>query len=118
MAIRRRKLRQSSPVCGWSSDWRGACHWQIAKGGVTTKIHVAADAHENPVDFEIAGGEVQYAKAARKLIGMLKAAQHTIADEGYDAQVIREHIGPKGAIPLISRKSNSRKAKSEFGAHL
>jgi len=29
----------------------------ISRGGPTTKIHIAADAHGNPIDFEITGGK-------------------------------------------------------------
>ena len=89
-----------------------------SRGGATTKIHTAADAHGNPVDFEITGGEVHDAKAAPKLIGKLKAAQHIIADKGYDAEVIREHIRQAGANPVIPRRSNSNKTNPEFDAHL
>lgn len=89
-----------------------------SRGGATTKIHMAADAHGNPVDFEITGGEVHDAKAAPKLIGKLKAAQHIIADKGYDAEVIRDYIRQAGAIPVIPRKSNSRKANPDFDVHL
>jgi len=89
-----------------------------SRGGATTKIHMAADAHGNPIDFEITGGEVHDAKAAPNLIGKIKAAENVIADKGYDSEVIREHIRQAGANPVIPRKSNSKKANSEFDLHL
>lgn len=79
---------------------------------------MAADAHGNPVDFDITGGEVHDAKAAPWLIDKIKAAQHIIADKGYDAEVIRERIRQAGAIPVIPRKSNSHKVNPEFDSHL
>ena len=46
----------------------------ISRGGPTTKIHVAADAHGNPIDFEITGGEVHDAKVADLVIAKIGAA--------------------------------------------
>lgn len=57
-------------------------------------------------------------KLHRELTGKLKVAQHIIADKGYDAEVIREHIRQAGEIPVIQRKSNSRKASPEFDVHV
>lgn len=79
---------------------------------------MAADAHGNPIDFEVTGGEVHDAKAAPGLIDKIKAAQHIIADKGYDAETIREHIRQAGAHPVIPRKSNSKKPNPEFDSHL
>jgi len=45
---------------------------------------MAADAHGNPIDFEITRGEVHDAKAAGCLIGKIGVAEHFIADKGYD----------------------------------
>ena len=39
-----------------------------SRGGPTTKIYMACDAHGNPIDFEITGGEVHDAKAAPEKI--------------------------------------------------
>ena len=39
-----------------------------SRGGPTTKIHIAADAHGNPIDFEITGGQVHDAKVADRVI--------------------------------------------------
>jgi transposase len=89
-----------------------------SRGGATTKIHMAADAHGNPIDFEITGGEVHDAKAAPSLIDKIGAAQNVIADKGYDSEVIREHIRQARATPIIPRKSNSQKPNPEFDSHL
>ena len=89
-----------------------------SRGGSTTKIHMAADAHGNPIDFKVTGGEVHDAKAAPVLIDKIKAAEYVIADKGYDAETIREHIRKAGAVPIIPRKSNSKKPNPEFDSHL
>ena len=87
-------------------------------GGATTKIHVAADAHGNPIDFEITGGEVHDAKAAPKVIEKIGAAENFIADKGYDSDNLREQLRSSGVNPVIPRKSNSTKLNPEFDTHL
>lgn len=89
-----------------------------SRGGATTKIHIAADAHGNPIDFEITGGEVHDAKVADKLIEKIKAAENFIADKGYDSDEIRERARQAGMNPVIPRRSNSTKANLEFDKHL
>ena len=90
----------------------------ISRGGPTTKIHIAADAHGNPIDFEITGGEVHDAKAAPELIAKLGKAENFIADKGYDSDSIRDQARTKGMNPVIPRKSNSIKPSLEFDSHL
>lgn len=89
-----------------------------SRGGPTTKIHVAADAHGNPIDFEVTGGEVHDAKVAGKIIEKVGAAEHFIADKGYDSDAIREAARVHGMNPIIPRKSNSKRPNPEFDSHL
>ena len=89
-----------------------------SSGGATTKIHLAADAHGNPIDFEITGGEVHDAKAANKIIEKIGTAENFIADKGYDSDAIRNQARLTGMNPVIPRKSNSKKPNPEFDAHL
>jgi transposase len=79
---------------------------------------MAADAHGNPIDFEITGGEVHDAKAATEVISKVKVAEHFIADKGYDSDSIRDQVRAKGARPIIPRKSNSKRPNPEFDSHL
>ena len=51
-------------------------------GGLATKIHMCADAHGNPIDFEITGGEVHNSQVAPQLIDLLEKAEYFIADKG------------------------------------
>jgi transposase len=78
------------------------------KGGNTTKIHMAVDAHGLPIDFEITGGEVHDCKIAPEFIEKLPDADFTIADKGYDSEEVRDAIRKKSSIPVIPRKSNSK----------
>lgn len=89
-----------------------------SRGGNTTKIHIAADAHGNPIDFEITGGEVHDAKIASKLIEKVDLAEVIVADKGYDSEAIRDEIRLRGSHPVIPRKSNSNKPNPEFDSYL
>jgi transposase len=89
-----------------------------SRGGNTTKIHIAADAHGNPIDFEITGGEINDVSVANTLIKKVDTAEVIIADKGYDSEAIREEIRLRGIQPIIPRKSNSTKANPEFDSFL
>lgn len=89
-----------------------------SRGGSTTKIHMAADAHGNPIDFEITGGEVHDAKAANLIIDKVGKAEHFIADKGYDSDDIRAYVRERKMTPVIPRKSNSKKPNPEFDPYL
>ena len=79
---------------------------------------MCADAHGNPIDFEITGGEVHDAKVAELLIKKIVTAENFIADKGYDSEIIRESARLAQMNPVIPRKSNSTKANPEFDKHL
>lgn len=87
-------------------------------GGLTSKIHLCADAHGNPIDFEITGGEVHDSQIASELIERVEEADYWIADKGYDSDAIRECARKKGMNPIIPRRSNSHKNNPEFDKHL
>lgn len=89
-----------------------------SRGGATTKIHIAADAHGNPIDFEITGGEVHDAKIANTLIEKVNSAEYFIADKGYDSEDIRDQARAANMTPVIPRKSNSKKPNPEFDTYL
>ncbi len=101
----------------------GARHGQeraigISRGGATSKLHITADAHGNPIDFEVTGGEVHDSQVAIQLIDKVGRAEHFIADKAYDSDAIREHAKQTGMNPVIPRKSNSKKPNPEFDKHL
>lgn len=82
--------------------------------GNTTKIHMAADAYGLPIEFMITGGEVHDCKVAPEFIAQLPFANYTIADKGYDKEVLRDLIKEKGSIPMIPRKSNSKTGNNDM----
>ncbi len=89
-----------------------------SRGGPTTKIHMACDAHGNPIDFEITGGETHDAKAAPEIIRKIDKADNFIGDKGYDSEEIRDQARSRGMNPVIPRKSNSKKPNPEFDSFL
>lgn len=89
-----------------------------SRGGSTTKLHMAADAHGNPIDFEVTGGEVHDSQAANRLISKIGRATHLIADKGYDSQAIRQRAREAGMKPVIAHRSNSSQPNPEFDQHL
>jgi transposase len=89
-----------------------------SRGGPTTKIHAAADAHGNPIDFEITGGDVHDSKVADKLIKKIRTAENLIADKGYDSEAIRQQATEAGMKPIIPRKINSKKPNPTFDKQL
>ncbi|WP_416202805.1 IS5 family transposase [Acinetobacter sp. TGL-Y2] len=89
-----------------------------SRGGATTKIHLAVDASGYPIDFEITGGEVHDSQVASQLIELVGEAEYLIADKGYDSENIREVARNHHMIPIIPRKSNSKKVNVEFDHYL
>lgn len=77
-----------------------------------------ADAHGNPVDFEVTGGNVHDATVAEHLIKKVDQADHFIADKGYDSEGIRDHARAGGINPIIPKRSNNRTPNPEFDAFL
>ena len=88
-----------------------------SRGGPTTKLHMAAYAHGNPLYFEITGGEVHDSKTAKKVISQIEG-ETLIADKGYDSDKIREQARSKNMIPIIPRKTISKKLNPEFDKNL
>tara|TARA_Y100000590_G_C15423262_1_gene902222 strand:+ start:286 stop:852 length:567 start_codon:yes stop_codon:yes gene_type:complete len=91
-----------------------------SRGGATTKIHMAADAHGNPIDFEITGGEVHDSQVAEKLLEIAEKVEgeNFIGDKGYDSKAIRESAQAKGIQPQIPTKKNSKKPNPNFDRQL
>lgn len=90
----------------------------LSRGGLTTKIHMCADAHGNPVDFEITGGQVHDSQIALQLIETAGEAEYFIADKGYDSDEIRDKALERGMKPVIPRRANSTKSNPTFDSHL
>jgi transposase len=92
----------------------------VSRGGNTSKIHIAADSHGNPIDFEITGGEVHDSQVAGKIIEKVSTSntKNIVADKGYDSDDIRVQVWAKGAAAIIPRRSNSTKENLGFDSHI
>ena len=84
-----------------------------SRGGPTTKVHVAADAHGNPFYIEITGGQVHDSQVAGQLIDQV-IGENLIADKGYDSEEIRNKARSKNMTPIIPKRSNSKTPNPEF----
>jgi transposase len=88
-----------------------------SKGGNTTKIHMLADAHGNPIAFEITAGNIHDVSKGEKLIAIAEA-ENIIADKGYDAEYLRDQSKSKGMLPHIPQRSSNKKPNPTFDKHL
>ena len=77
-----------------------------SRGGLTTKIHLIADALGRPLRFLLTGGQVHDSRTATALLDGV-TGDAVIADKAYDSNAIREHIaaaGMKAVIPSRRRR--------------
>jgi transposase len=72
------------------------------------------DAHGLPIEFEIAGGQVNDCTVAPELIARLPQVETIIADKGDDSERIRETSESQGAKSVIPRKRNSVKGNADL----
>ena len=89
-----------------------------SRGGPSTKIHMHADSHGNPVNFEITEGQVHDMKKATELLEGVGPGAILINDKGYDSEELREAARAKGVTPCIPRKRNSSKPNEGFDRDL
>ena len=94
-------------------------HRAIGKshGGPTTKIHMASDAHGNPLCFEVTGGQVHDSQVAPQLIHQVQG-EYLIADKGYDSEFIRNCARENNLTPVIPKRSNSKTLDKDFDLQL
>jgi transposase len=78
-----------------------------SRGGLTTKIHLLCDGLGQPVDFLITAGQVADCTQALSLLGQ-RQPRAVLADKGYDADSIVEHIKAAGATPVIPPTANRK----------
>lgn len=92
----------------------GACENEqaISKSvaGRASKIHLAVDAHGNPITFIVTDGTTHDVKVAPDLIDEVDLSDTNVvcADKGYDSDDLREHIEQTNTESNIPRKANSK----------
>ena len=96
----------------------GGGHQNIAKsiGGNSSKIHLAVDAHGNPLEFLVGDGITHDIKIAPMLLQLLdlKDTEFLNADKGYDSKEFRNLAYTKGVRANIQRKKNARTSNSHM----
>lgn len=76
-----------------------------SRGGFSTKIHLLVDALGYPLDFILTAGNVADITQAHALPAEHRC-QYVIADRGYDADKLLDHIRERGAESVIPPRSN------------
>ena len=80
-----------------------------SRGGLTTKVHVRANAAGLPVGLVITPGEAHDATAYPALMDEVAPEPKVlIADRGYDADAVRADVENRGGTPVIPTKRNRR----------
>jgi transposase len=74
---------------------------------LTTKIHLLCNELGEPVDFLLTAGQVADCTQAIPLLGE-RQPRAVLADKGYDADAIVQHIEAAGAAPIIPPKANRK----------
>ena len=78
-----------------------------SRGGLSTKIHLVADAQGRPVRFSLTSGQKADVSQAIPLLTGLEAGA-VIADKGYESNRVLAFIRNQGAEAVIAPKSNRR----------
>ena len=88
--------------------------------GNSSKIHLAVDAHGNPIRFIITDGVTHDVKAAPDLIDTLDLSDVVVlaADKGYDSQCFREKVEESQTLANIPRKRNTKLSNEHMDWHL
>jgi transposase len=95
--------------CKSSPAWHRGKRWQPRHGshkrGLNSKIHMAVDAHGNPVRVLVTAGTRADCKEAENLIASFDA-ECLIADKGYDTSAIVTMATERGVEVVIPPKKN------------
>jgi len=87
-----------------------------SRGGLTTKVHAACDALGNPLRFLLTPGQRNDITQAHALLAGYET-DAVVADKGYDADWLADHIAAAGAEVVIPPKKN-RTAPRAYDANL
>jgi len=100
-----------------SSDKKIECIGKAVCGN-SSKIHMIADSHGNPIEFILSEGQVHDSRIGNQLIE-ISNAENLIADRAYSNKKIREKLLDKKIQAIIPKKKNSiDKSNEGFDKHL
>ncbi|MBC9719779.1 IS5 family transposase [Streptomyces sp. TRM66268-LWL] len=99
-----------------------------SRGGLTTKIHLAADGHCRPLSFVLTPGQAGDAPAFTQVMAQLRVPRKTgrprttpdavLADKAYSSRAIRELLRKRGirtVIPQPADQITKRKKRGRIG---
>lgn len=81
-----------------------------SRGGWTTKVHALTDVIGRPYALMLTAGNVGDIKAAPTLLQRAGHMRYLLADKGYDADQPRRSPRDAGAVPVIPRRRNRKRA--------
>ncbi|KJS07506.1 MAG: transposase, partial [Gammaproteobacteria bacterium BRH_c0] len=78
-----------------------------SRGGLSTKIHAAVDALGNPLRLIVTGGQAsEFGQALHLIEGW--AAEHVLADKGYDSDQFVKAVNDSGAVAVIPSRCHRK----------
>ncbi|NHO43118.1 transposase [Acetobacter fabarum] len=103
-----------APACRWRTHRQRRADTQglgRSRSGLSSKVHLAADALSNPVRMTFTGGQRNDITQAHDLIEGFDP-DAVIADKGYDTDHLRDAVEDAGGEPVIPPKSNRKTPKN------
>ncbi|WP_405499630.1 IS5 family transposase [Streptomyces anulatus] len=99
-----------------------------SRGGLTTKVHLAADSRCRPLAFVLTAGQAGDAPAFESLMARIRVARPVgrprttpdvvLADKAYSSRAIRDHLrrrGIRAVIPQPATQAANRKRRGSLG---
>ena len=86
----------------------------LSRGGNTSKIHLAVDSYDLPIEFIITWGHIYDSTAANDLIEVLPFADYLVSAKGYDSEKVRDKAREQGTTPVIPRRYNSKAGNADI----
>ena len=80
------------------------------EGGLNSKIHLAVDASDMPVEVTVTSGTVADSSQADKLISDIEG-QYLLAERAYDTNYVLDLVTSKGMEAVIPAKRNRKKKR-------
>ncbi|NWF31415.1 IS5 family transposase, partial [Streptomyces sp. PKU-EA00015] len=97
-----------------------------SRGGLTTKIHLAADARCRPLAFVLTAGQAGDAPAFTDVMARLRVPRRrgrprtrpdlVLADKAYSSRAIREHLRKRGIRAVIPVPADQRSHRLRRGS--
>ncbi|MBK3589544.1 IS5 family transposase, partial [Streptomyces sp. MBT57] len=99
-----------------------------SRGGLTTKIHLAADGQGRPLALMLTAGQRHDSVMAQALLERIRVPRtgpgrprstpdHVVADKAYSSRAFRVYLRRRGIIATIPEKDDQKKHRRNRGSH-